>query len=382
MMLKTKSNYREKKFFNQYGEGKIGELLRSIINIFPSSDPNARALLPGEKHIPQILPNKKIGMSNFTGPGTQVVRRIKRRDPARTPVDRVSKAHDIRYSLAKTSKDISDADDKMIAKLLQMKRNKKGNPLNRQVALRGIQLKKVAQKTGLIRKKLFISGKRPLADEKALLKTELTKLEQQGFGKKVKKLPGEDIMAKMSRLRSMRGKKKRKKGKGLRLAGGRHKGRRTTSGKGLRLAGGRRILPAKIILERILPIINKRLLGGGLILKKISKKKLRKKLTKKVHRARKRLAQSGKGIGAVLLGLAGTAASVIVPIIISLVKKGIAKIKAAKKQKGKGIKVNADKLKGLLTENIALAIKDPSAIKKKGFLGDLAKEVINSISFT
>lgn len=44
-----------------------GPLATSIKNRLPKGDSTWRPQHEGELHIPQILPNKKIGFSNFTG---------------------------------------------------------------------------------------------------------------------------------------------------------------------------------------------------------------------------------------------------------------------------------------------------------------------------
>jgi hypothetical protein len=54
---------------------------------------------PGELHAPLILESGKIGIANYAGAGTHVVKRLIRGDPPRTLVDKVAKRHDIDYIL-------------------------------------------------------------------------------------------------------------------------------------------------------------------------------------------------------------------------------------------------------------------------------------------
>ena len=68
-----------------------------------------------------IVDNGKFGVANYMGPGTHLKERLARGDPPRTMEDRVAQAHDIRYALAKSQKDVAAADRKMIAKLKRMK---------------------------------------------------------------------------------------------------------------------------------------------------------------------------------------------------------------------------------------------------------------------
>jgi len=66
--------------------------------------------LEGESHGLLRLPNGKFQFANYMGPGTQLIRRLKRGDPGLTPVDRLAKVHDIDYSLATTPQDVRKAD--------------------------------------------------------------------------------------------------------------------------------------------------------------------------------------------------------------------------------------------------------------------------------
>ena len=62
----------------------------------------------------------------YMGPGTKLEKRLKRRDPGKNRLDRISRTHDIDYSKAKSLKDKHKADVKMIKSIdrLPGKKNK------------------------------------------------------------------------------------------------------------------------------------------------------------------------------------------------------------------------------------------------------------------
>jgi len=167
----------------------------SLINKLPSSDRGARPGFAGEKHAIQILPNGKLGRANYMGPGTQVVKRIKRGDPPRTLSDKVAQAHDIRYGLAKSQRDVSSADAKMIKKLKDMIAKKQGNKVNINVGLRPIQAKAFAERTGLAKPGAIASFGGVSSADKPLLQSKLNELEQEGYGV----LPGEELLKKIKK---------------------------------------------------------------------------------------------------------------------------------------------------------------------------------------
>ena len=56
----------------------------------------------------------------YMGPGTHLEKRLKRGDPGKNRLDRISKTHDIDYSKAKSLKDKHKADVKMIASIAKL----------------------------------------------------------------------------------------------------------------------------------------------------------------------------------------------------------------------------------------------------------------------
>lgn len=168
--------------------GEFGTALRNLI---PSSDENARAQFPGEKHAILKLPNGKWGQANFMGPGTELEKRLMRGDPPRTMADRVAMAHDSRYGLAKTQADVASADRKMIAKLQDMKRKRQDARVNIEMGLRPIQAKMRAEQFGLVQPgKIATFGD---VSNRALVEGKLKQLEQAGFGD----LPGQALKMKL-----------------------------------------------------------------------------------------------------------------------------------------------------------------------------------------
>ena len=56
----------------------------------------------------------------YMGPGTHLEKRLKRGDPGKNRLDRISKTHDIDYSKARSLKDKHKADRKMIASITKL----------------------------------------------------------------------------------------------------------------------------------------------------------------------------------------------------------------------------------------------------------------------
>jgi hypothetical protein len=104
-------------------------------------------MYPGEMHATLRDSKGKKRVASYMGPGTQVVKRIKRGDMPVSDIDRVSQSHDIRYSLAKNSADIREADRRMIKRA----KTSSDSFSNRQKGLRGIQAKYAAETVSGVR---------------------------------------------------------------------------------------------------------------------------------------------------------------------------------------------------------------------------------------
>lgn len=141
---------------------KIPEMYSSetatyIKNMLPDSDKNARPQYPGEKHAVIRLPNGRLGISNFLGPGTKIVLRTKRNDPGRSYTDNIARAHDLRYALSTFEKnkesqlkDIRQADVVMINELEKAKKENKDEPFNINLGLQVIKNKNRLEDVGIL----------------------------------------------------------------------------------------------------------------------------------------------------------------------------------------------------------------------------------------
>lgn len=179
-----------------------GELATSLRNALPSSDSNARAGFPGEKHAVLRLPNGKFGVANYMGPGTQLVKRLRRGDPPRTLSDKVSKAHDIRYSLAKNQKDVSKADMLMIRKLKQIQKDRLDSKFNTQMGMRPIQAKMALERSGLVKPGKIASFGGLHKGDTSLVVSKLEELEQDGYGMLPAQMLRKKLMKKHARPKS------------------------------------------------------------------------------------------------------------------------------------------------------------------------------------
>jgi len=192
--------------------------LASISNAFPDADKNARPIFPGELHAIGTCKGRPC-RSNFTGPGTQVAKRLRRQppgtgelsfmsgDPPRNPTDVVSRRHDMEYGLAETPAQIRAADKRMLASLKKIRNNKSDSRFNTAPAYAGIASKVKAEDYGLLSKGAFIDDDRPSDGDKALFQQELDKMSQHGYGR-----PGEKLLKHLSKhvLKTKKKKKRRR----------------------------------------------------------------------------------------------------------------------------------------------------------------------------
>jgi len=139
----------------------------------------------GEKHAPQLT-KKGVEIGNYIGPGTNIITRLRdfNNNQPKTFTDHTSMAHDIRYSLAKSNKDIRDADNKMLKTLKRGQKENKDHNLNIQMGMKGIQSKTLFE--DITGKKGLFGGvgedKGFSKRDEQLMRGHLANLEQQGFG--------------------------------------------------------------------------------------------------------------------------------------------------------------------------------------------------------
>lgn len=306
--------------------GEIGTALRNLI---PDSDEKARKGFPGEKHGILKLPNGKMGVANYMGPGTNIVARLKRGDPPRSEVDKVAKAHDIRYMMAKNAGDIRKADNIMIKKVKQI--SARGADSRANIAQASLMRAKVAAEDMRLLSKGAFGGDFKKNNEvyeqnKVLFDNNLKPLAQAGYGLGAVRgygLPGDAL--KMKLLKTM---KKKKKGSGVLTAGAKAPKSRDL-GQAYKMLGSG-ILP-KFVMDKIIPAVM-----GSIGKPKIT---LPPSVIKK---------HINKAIGM----------SKSIPSIVSNLSKTILPIvKIAKGMKGKGFGEMKDKLLENLGRGIFKAVK-------------------------
>jgi len=81
----------KKKDYIKKGAEKVKRAIKRV------TGPN---LLPGEHHGLLWTPENGFQRSNFMGPGTQILTRLARNDKGKTPIDEISRLHDVEYTLA------------------------------------------------------------------------------------------------------------------------------------------------------------------------------------------------------------------------------------------------------------------------------------------
>ena len=187
----------------QEGEGRIMDAFNKSIayisNKFPDAkDGLARPVEAGEHHQLLKLPGGGFGRANFSGPGTNLKKRLRPpKAQARSGVDRVAENHDMDYYLGRTENDIRTADRKMIRNLAKVKDSR----FNIGPAYAGISSKMKLEDYGLMKKDKFISTdpRDPMTTKRA--RRRQRQLAQEGLGL----TPSEML------LKSLNKKKKKKK---------------------------------------------------------------------------------------------------------------------------------------------------------------------------
>lgn len=162
------------------------------VNYFTGSN-----LKDGEMHAVIYDPKaKKYTTANYTGPGTKLLDRLKAGDQPKVKSDKVSQAHDIRYTLSKDISGIKSADAKMVNKLKELQKNKEDSNFNIRPAKWGIQANQVLAK--ILPDKYFDkfanymtnykkANEDLTSEDKSLLESKLKELENEGYGLNKKK---------------------------------------------------------------------------------------------------------------------------------------------------------------------------------------------------
>jgi hypothetical protein len=136
-------------------------------------------LFEGERHAPLILPDGSVEFGNWIGPGTQVIKRLRRGDKPKTATDRIAMRHDLDYTIARNVDDIRRADQRMIESLNRLQAENGDHPLNIFAGKKAIESKVYLEDKGLLSKEAYAGGFQNLSyEEKYLVQSKINELEQ------------------------------------------------------------------------------------------------------------------------------------------------------------------------------------------------------------
>lgn len=192
---------------NQRGDGFIDKTVNKAVSLynkalFRKKDKRDHKLKDGELHALFVNEKGALTRAKFAGPGTDLVGNLKELMKANndnislavadenfvSDADKVSLAHDIRYTVTKDPKEVREADRKFVNKLKDnMKKAGVFSPrviFNNFGAYAGVRGKMALEDLKLIKKGAFASGdisKLPEKDQE-LIKNTLAHLEMQGYG--------------------------------------------------------------------------------------------------------------------------------------------------------------------------------------------------------
>lgn len=121
-------------------------------------------MFEGENHGVVWVPGSGFERTNFMGPGTNILARIKRGDKGKTPIDQISKLHDIDYSLAGMANSDAEqerlareADNRMIKNGWNSYKQGKENLFNLAEGAGLIKAKNLLEDWGILDKRKFLS---------------------------------------------------------------------------------------------------------------------------------------------------------------------------------------------------------------------------------
>jgi len=142
----------------------------------------------GEVYHQWLYTNKGIlgiEQSNYSGPGTELTKRLKRGDKGKTYTDKIANLHDINYGLSENYDDIRKADERMLKSLEKAKREKLDYKVNILPAEVGIKGKIFLEDYLKIPKETFTEfGIDKLTNEEInLYRQKKKELELEGFGR-------------------------------------------------------------------------------------------------------------------------------------------------------------------------------------------------------
>jgi hypothetical protein len=144
------------------------------------------AKLGKDEYHPPVWTKKGVSFPSFLGPGTNIYDNIRKGKKPINEVDRISMAHDLRYSRATNSAQVRDADLRMLKKIKEVRKNKGDYKINLLIGEIPIRAKMMAEDLGITRKGLFADMKGVPEEHKKMNEDELAKLELKGYGRKGK----------------------------------------------------------------------------------------------------------------------------------------------------------------------------------------------------
>ena len=160
-------------------------------------------LKDGERHS-ILYTNSGFKGAHYNGPQTRILENLREGLKGINETDVISKYHDIRYSLAKTTDDVRYADEQMIRRLNEASKNKSDYKANIAVGYYPIKAKMKAEDLGIIKKGSFAGldkdNNYTEADLK-LLKDSLAEGEKLGYGKKTPILKGKKSDRRVAKLK-------------------------------------------------------------------------------------------------------------------------------------------------------------------------------------
>src|SRR5690554_930066 len=146
------------------------EIGTAVRNLVPGTHPYSTKAYPGEQHQPmfhqgtvEYVPSKpanKISTANWSGPGTQVIKRLRRGDKPIGFVDKTANLHDVQYSITNARygrgeisekeavKGIREADKRMLRNLERARREGLDSMKNITPAAAGIAGKVAGEEVG------------------------------------------------------------------------------------------------------------------------------------------------------------------------------------------------------------------------------------------
>jgi hypothetical protein len=167
--------------------------LASVTNLFQNKEnPLSTPTYPGEirmpmkgEYAPEPFKGKRM-LANYAGPGTHFLKRIKLGHQPVSLLDRISQAHDARYSLATTAEDVRKADLIFMQRIEKEKNNL--NPMEYHIVKKAFEAKMAAEDHKLARTREAVLTQNVedgySNEDRKLMEGVLGTLIQKGEGKK------------------------------------------------------------------------------------------------------------------------------------------------------------------------------------------------------